>query len=103
MDWSLSKLFMVTLKAVKNSNNPEKNNDGLASQIMAVTLPLNFFVIDTGKLKLHEGVRKSGFIAFVILVLAKPINYMSLGEALILDELPKVVVLRRRQLSRIQR
>ena len=40
-------------KAVKNSNNPEENNNELASQMMDVTLPLNFLVNDAGQLKVH--------------------------------------------------
>ncbi|PWA87522.1 DNAJ heat shock N-terminal domain-containing protein [Artemisia annua] len=51
-------------KAVKNSNNPEENNNELASQMMDVTLPLNFLVSDAGQLKLHEGVKKSGIMGF---------------------------------------
>nr|GEX65592.1 chaperone protein DnaJ 13 [Tanacetum cinerariifolium] len=39
-------------KAVKNSNNLEENNNELASQMMDVTLPLNFLVSDVGQLKL---------------------------------------------------
>lgn len=36
----------------------------LASQVMDVTLPLNFLVTDSGQLKLHEGVKKSGIMGF---------------------------------------
>lgn len=36
----------------------------LASQVIDVTLPLNFLVTDSGQLKLHEGVKKSGIMGF---------------------------------------
>lgn len=36
----------------------------LPSQVMDVTLPLNFLVTDSGQLKLHEGVKKSGIMGF---------------------------------------
>ncbi|CAM8888212.1 unnamed protein product [Rhodiola kirilowii] len=39
------------------------NND-VASQVLDVTLPLNFLVSDSGELKLHEGVKKSGIMGF---------------------------------------
>nr|XP_043628117.1 chaperone protein dnaJ 13 isoform X2 [Erigeron canadensis] len=51
-------------KALKSISNPEENTDELASQIFDVTLPLNFLVSDSGQLKLHEGVKKSGIMGF---------------------------------------
>ncbi|CAH1453755.1 unnamed protein product [Lactuca virosa] len=54
-------------KAIKKStNNSEETKDEyeLASQIVDVTLPLNFLVNDSGQLKLHEGVKKSGIMGF---------------------------------------
>ncbi|KAF8019328.1 hypothetical protein BT93_G0108 [Corymbia citriodora subsp. variegata] len=36
----------------------------LASQVIDVTLPLNFLVTDSGQLKLHQGVKKSGIMGF---------------------------------------
>lgn len=51
-------------KALKAINNPEEKNDELASQMVDVTLPLNFLVNDSGQLKLHEGVKKSGIMGF---------------------------------------
>ncbi|KAL8196178.1 hypothetical protein R6Q57_025178 [Mikania cordata] len=51
-------------KVIKSNNNPEERNDELASQMMDVTLPLNFLVSDSGQLKLHEGVKKSGIMGF---------------------------------------
>ncbi|XP_010542206.1 PREDICTED: chaperone protein dnaJ 13 [Tarenaya hassleriana] len=39
-------------------------NDELASRVIDVTVPLNFLVSDSGQLKLHEGVKKSGIMGF---------------------------------------
>lgn len=38
-------------KAVKSINNLEEKKDELASQMVDVTLPLNFLVSDSGQLK----------------------------------------------------
>ncbi|XP_028785730.1 chaperone protein dnaJ 13, partial [Neltuma alba] len=35
-----------------------------ASEVIDVTIPLNFLVSDSGQLKLHEGVKKSGIMGF---------------------------------------
>ncbi|KAL4565643.1 hypothetical protein LXL04_029746 [Taraxacum kok-saghyz] len=51
-------------KAIKNINNSEEKKDEFASQFVDVTLPLNFLVTDSGQLKLHEGVKKSGIMGF---------------------------------------
>ncbi|KAJ0602797.1 putative chaperone protein DnaJ 13 [Helianthus annuus] len=52
-------------KVIKSiNNNSEEKEDELASQIVDVTLPLNFLVSDSGQLKLHEGVKKSGIMGF---------------------------------------
>nr|GMC87289.1 chaperone protein DnaJ 13 [Ipomoea batatas] len=52
-------------KALRNrTKNTEETGDDAASQIMDVTLPLNFLVNDSGQLKLHEGVKKSGIMGF---------------------------------------
>ncbi|XP_020591708.1 chaperone protein dnaJ 13 [Phalaenopsis equestris] len=42
----------------------EEQNDEVASQVLDVTLPLNFLVSDSGQLKLHGGIRKSGIMGF---------------------------------------
>ncbi|VFQ88432.1 unnamed protein product [Cuscuta campestris] len=42
----------------------EENGDDGVSQILDVTLPMNFLVNDSGQLKLHEGVKKSGIMGF---------------------------------------
>ncbi|KAK6118949.1 hypothetical protein DH2020_047310 [Rehmannia glutinosa] len=51
-------------KALLNRKNSEETEDEVASQIMDVTVPLNFLVNDSGQLKLHEGVKKSGIMGF---------------------------------------
>ncbi|XP_076953157.1 chaperone protein dnaJ 13-like [Bidens hawaiensis] len=51
-------------EVIKGINNPEEKNDELASQMLDVTSPLNFLVSDSGQLKLHEGVKKSGIMGF---------------------------------------
>ncbi|KAL7165090.1 hypothetical protein ACSBR2_040882 [Camellia fascicularis] len=63
---------LVITKAVygsKKSLNKKRDeaaeaNDELASQVIDVTLPLNFLANDSGQLKLHEGVKKSGIMGF---------------------------------------
>ncbi|RVW50553.1 Chaperone protein dnaJ 13 [Vitis vinifera] len=59
---------LVITKAVygnrKALNEPGEGDDQLASQVVDVTLPLNFLVNDSGQLKLHEGVKKSGIMGF---------------------------------------
>ncbi|KAI3453477.1 hypothetical protein Pfo_010140 [Paulownia fortunei] len=51
-------------KALSNRHKSEETEDEMASQIMDVTVPLNFLVNDSGQLKLHEGVKKSGIMGF---------------------------------------
>ncbi|XP_055821298.1 chaperone protein dnaJ 13 [Solanum dulcamara] len=60
----VKKALYGSLKALKNRNQIEEVKDEVASQIIDVTLPLNFLVSDSGKLKLHEGVKKSGIMGF---------------------------------------
>ncbi|CAL5432648.1 unnamed protein product [Camellia sinensis] len=48
----------------KKRDEAEEANDELASQVIDVTLPLNFLANDSGQLKLHEGVKKSGIMGF---------------------------------------
>ncbi|XP_030538197.1 chaperone protein dnaJ 13 [Rhodamnia argentea] len=50
------------LKNVKRSDQSGVTES--ASQVIDVTLPLNFLVTDSGQLKLHEGVKKSGIMGF---------------------------------------
>lgn len=49
---------------LKDLSKSEATNDETALQILDVTLPLNFLVNDSGQLKLHEGVKKSGIMGF---------------------------------------
>ncbi|KAF4353086.1 hypothetical protein F8388_016931 [Cannabis sativa] len=61
----ITKALYGSSKALKKINEPaEGNEDESASQIIDVTLPLNFLVNDSGQLKLHEGVKKSGIMGF---------------------------------------
>ncbi|KAJ0104934.1 hypothetical protein Patl1_18491 [Pistacia atlantica] len=61
---------LVITKAVYGARNTLTRdesrdlNDETASQVMDVTLPLNFLVNDSGQLRLHEGVKKSGIMGF---------------------------------------
>ncbi|OWM88372.1 chaperone protein dnaJ 13 [Punica granatum] len=62
--------LVVTEAKYGNLKNDGRSEDlggvdpELASQVIDVTLPLNFLVSDSGQLKLHEGVRKSGIMGF---------------------------------------
>ncbi|XP_047937924.1 chaperone protein dnaJ 13 [Salvia hispanica] len=49
-------------KALLNRHRSDETRDGVPSQIIDITVPLNFLVTDSGKLKLHEGVKKSGIM-----------------------------------------
>ncbi|XP_025888196.1 chaperone protein dnaJ 13 isoform X3 [Solanum lycopersicum] len=60
----VTKALYGSHKALKNRNQIEEVKDEVASQIIDVTLPLNFLVSDSGQLKLHEGVKKSGIMGF---------------------------------------
>ncbi|KAH0643083.1 hypothetical protein KY290_035436 [Solanum tuberosum] len=60
----VTKALYGSRKALKNRNQIEEVKDEVASQIIDVTLPLNFLVSDSGQLKLHEGVKKSGIMGF---------------------------------------
>ncbi|KAL8520882.1 hypothetical protein ACS0TY_011439 [Phlomoides rotata] len=51
-------------KSLLNRHKSEETEDEVAAQIMDVTIPLNFLVTDSGQLKLHEGVQKSGIMGF---------------------------------------
>lgn len=51
-------------KSLLNRHKSEEIGDGVASQIIDVTVPLNFLVTDSGQLKLHDGVKKSGIMGF---------------------------------------
>ncbi|XP_044487580.1 chaperone protein dnaJ 13 [Mangifera indica] len=61
---------LVITKAVYGSrktltrDESRGSNDESVSQVIDVTLPLNFLVNDSGQLRLHEGVKKSGIMGF---------------------------------------
>ncbi|KAM0935599.1 putative chaperone protein DnaJ 13 [Dioscorea sansibarensis] len=51
------------LEAIKRSGEQTEPN-GETTPLLDVTIPLNFLVTDSGQLKLHEGVKKSGIMGF---------------------------------------
>ncbi|XP_073141063.1 chaperone protein dnaJ 13 [Henckelia pumila] len=60
----VTKAFYGNSKAMSDRHKLEETGDEMASQIINVTVPLNFLVNDSGQLKLHEGVKKSGIMGF---------------------------------------
>ncbi|KAL2901668.1 Chaperone protein dnaJ 13 [Bienertia sinuspersici] len=60
----ITKAVYGSAKALKKQDALEVSSDELASQVIDVTIPLNFLVNDLGQLKLHEGVKKSGIMGF---------------------------------------
>ncbi|KAK9698786.1 hypothetical protein RND81_08G131300 [Saponaria officinalis] len=60
----ITKAVYGSEKALKKLLESENASDDLASQVIDVTIPLNFLVNDLGQLKLHEGVKKSGIMGF---------------------------------------
>ncbi|PSS09716.1 Chaperone protein like [Actinidia chinensis var. chinensis] len=60
----ITKAIYGSQKALKKRDELGEAKDELASQVLDVTLPLNFLVGDSGQLKLHEGVKKSGIMGF---------------------------------------
>ncbi|KAG9148846.1 hypothetical protein Leryth_023181 [Lithospermum erythrorhizon] len=57
----ITKALYGNLKVLSKSG---ATNDETELQILDVTVPLNFLVNDSGQLKLHEGVKKSGIMGF---------------------------------------
>ncbi|XP_021814433.1 chaperone protein dnaJ 13-like [Prunus avium] len=57
----ITKAWYGNLKALKKRDELVESND---SPVIDVKLPLNFLVSDSGQLKLHEGVKKSGIMGF---------------------------------------
>lgn len=51
-------------KALKKVIESRETNNEESSKIWDVTLPLNFYINDSGQLKLHGGVKKSGIMGF---------------------------------------
>ncbi|XP_022758725.1 chaperone protein dnaJ 13 isoform X1 [Durio zibethinus] len=60
----ITKAIYGNRKALREGDELRETNDELASQVLDVTLPLNFLVNDSGQLKLHDGVKKSGIMGF---------------------------------------
>ncbi|XVF10831.1 hypothetical protein REPUB_Repub07fG0217200 [Reevesia pubescens] len=60
----ITKAIYGNRKALKKVDELRETNDELASQMLDVTLPLNFLINDSGQLKLHDGVKKSGIMGF---------------------------------------
>ncbi|KAJ1416007.1 DnaJ-like protein C11, C-terminal [Sesbania bispinosa] len=51
-------------KILNNLNSSSETSFESTSEVIDVTIPLNFLVNDSGQLKLHEGVKKSGIMGF---------------------------------------
>ncbi|KAJ7952500.1 chaperone protein dnaJ 13 [Quillaja saponaria] len=51
-------------EALTKIDKSREINDESSLKVMDVTIPLNFLVNDSGQLKLHEGVKKSGIMGF---------------------------------------
>ncbi|KAK9143061.1 hypothetical protein Syun_012461 [Stephania yunnanensis] len=60
----ITKAIYGNNKAFKKRNESREVENDLASQVLDVTVPLNFLVDDSGQLKLHRGVKKSGIMGF---------------------------------------
>ncbi|KAG0474904.1 hypothetical protein HPP92_014590 [Vanilla planifolia] len=53
----ITKAVYGNMKEMERSERREELNDEVTSQVLDVTLPLNFLVADSGQLKLHEGIK----------------------------------------------
>ncbi|KAL9368798.1 hypothetical protein Peur_039997 [Populus x canadensis] len=60
----ITKAVYGSSKALKKADESREVNKESASEVFDVTIPLNFLINDSGQLKLHEGVRKSGIMGF---------------------------------------
>ncbi|XP_065857881.1 chaperone protein dnaJ 13 isoform X1 [Euphorbia lathyris] len=60
----ITKAVYGSRKALKRREESREAHDESASEVIDVTLPLNFLVNDSGQLKLHGGVKKSGIMGF---------------------------------------
>ncbi|KAJ6342430.1 hypothetical protein OIU78_010370 [Salix suchowensis] len=60
----ITKAVYGSSKALKKADESRYENKESASDIIDVTIPLNFLINDSGQLKLHEGVKKSGIMGF---------------------------------------
>ncbi|KAK9984683.1 hypothetical protein SO802_034208 [Lithocarpus litseifolius] len=50
--------------ALSRNDESRETQHELTSQVLDVTVPLNFLISESGQLKLHEGVKKSGIMGF---------------------------------------
>lgn len=60
----ITKALYGDRKKIKESSELSDIDDNIASQVLDVTIPLNFLVTEAGQLKLHEGIKKSGIMGF---------------------------------------
>lgn len=60
----ITKALYGDRKKIKESSELSDIDDNVASQVLDVTIPLNFLVTEAGQLKLHEGIKKSGIMGF---------------------------------------
>ncbi|KAI7995431.1 Chaperone protein dnaJ 13 [Camellia lanceoleosa] len=60
----ITKAVYGSKKSLNKKREAAAEANELASQVIDVTLPLNFLANDSGQLKLHEGVKKSGIMGF---------------------------------------
>ncbi|KAK9274933.1 hypothetical protein L1049_022188 [Liquidambar formosana] len=60
----ITKAVYGNCKALKKRDESMEADNEIGSQVLDVTLSLNFLVNDSGQLKLHEGVKKSGIMGF---------------------------------------
>uniref|UniRef100_A0A6M2EH59 J domain-containing protein n=1 Tax=Populus davidiana TaxID=266767 RepID=A0A6M2EH59_9ROSI len=60
----ITKAVYGSSKALKKADESREVNQESASEVFDVTIPLNFLINDSGQLKLHEGVKKSGIMGF---------------------------------------
>ncbi|XP_011031877.1 PREDICTED: chaperone protein dnaJ 13-like [Populus euphratica] len=60
----ITKAVYGNSKALKEADKSREVNIESASEVIDVTIPLNFLINDAGQLQLHEGVKKSGIMGF---------------------------------------
>ncbi|GAV78547.1 DnaJ domain-containing protein/DUF3395 domain-containing protein [Cephalotus follicularis] len=60
----ITKAVYGNSKALKKGGDSRDTSVDSASQVIDVAVPLNFLVNDSGQLKLHDGVKKSGIMGF---------------------------------------
>ncbi|KAG8092207.1 hypothetical protein GUJ93_ZPchr0012g20140 [Zizania palustris] len=60
----ITKALYGNRKRIKERGESNELHDDVASQVLDVTIPLNFLITDAGQLKLHNGIKKSGIMGF---------------------------------------